>query len=398
MVNIAAQINSLDQETLTLLVRRVTGSDTVEILERDVTRLGAGPTNPTSLGLYRLAGRADDRGTTVTYSLVVKVVQSPANAGWPGLGEEPSHWNYWRRELLAYQSVLLDDLPEGLVVPRFFGAAEHAGDTAWLWLEDIPAFGHASWTLDDYHVAARHLGRFHGAYLTGRPLPTHTWLNRDFHRAWSRFVREQSGDVLDRLAQPDGAFGALHELAPPAQVAAFVRCLRDPEPFLTALDRLPRTLCHYDANPYNLLVRTAGDGQDQLVAIDWQAVGLGPVGEDISQFVTTVIAVHQVQDWKQLDAHLFESYVNGLRGAGWEGDARVARAGYVLSAVLRQGFFLLFMLHRLLAQRDGDEPAQHSQPSIEAFLQKTAAVFCHLFTLADEAHHLLLTLDEALSR
>ena len=97
---------AVDGESLTPLVRRVLQSATAEVLDWQVHRLGGGFGNPVSLGLYRFAGKGQDRGETVPWSLVLKIAQSPANVGASdmGEGEDQSHWNYWKREMYVYHS------------------------------------------------------------------------------------------------------------------------------------------------------------------------------------------------------------------------------------------------------------------------------------------------------
>jgi aminoglycoside phosphotransferase (APT) family kinase protein len=56
------------------------------------------------------------------------------------------------------------------------------------------------------------------------------------------------------------------------------------EAALDALDRLPRVPTHGDAHPVNLLGR---DGED-VIAIDWEQFGLGPIGFDLGYLLLAV--------------------------------------------------------------------------------------------------------------
>src|SRR5438034_1218809 len=58
--------------------------------------------------------------------------------------------------------------------------AERDGDEIWLWLEHLSM--DAPRTIAELARMAEALGRFNGAYLVDRPLPTQPWLNRE--RAW----------------------------------------------------------------------------------------------------------------------------------------------------------------------------------------------------------------------
>lgn len=92
-------------------------------------------------------------------------------------------------------------------------------------------------------------------------------------------------DVLrDRLATVErrGGWGALSRagLSSAAIDALWVR--RDAA--MAVLDELPRVPTHGDAHPVNLLGR---DGDDVL-AIDWEQFGLGPVGFDLGYLLLAV--------------------------------------------------------------------------------------------------------------
>ena len=40
-----------------------------------------------------------------------------------------------------------------------------------MWLEDVSESTDAQWTLEQYAIAARHLGQMNGSFLTDRALP-----------------------------------------------------------------------------------------------------------------------------------------------------------------------------------------------------------------------------------
>ena len=113
-MDMLAQLQALDQATLTPLVRQALGSDSLVPLDWQVAPHGGGA----GQCVYRFAGSAQDQGQTVPWSLILKAVRAPE-------GEvDPSASSYWKREMLAYQSGLLADLPAGLAAPRCFGVVE----------------------------------------------------------------------------------------------------------------------------------------------------------------------------------------------------------------------------------------------------------------------------------
>jgi len=81
------------------------------------------------------------------------------------------------REILAYRSSLLAQLPGHLRAPRVLGIDENEEGADWLWLEDLTDLYTRRWPLEQFGMAARHLGAFNGAYLVSRALPTDPWLN-----------------------------------------------------------------------------------------------------------------------------------------------------------------------------------------------------------------------------
>ncbi len=101
------------------------------------------------------------------------------------------------------------------------------------------------------------------------------------------------------------------------------------------LERLPPTVSHLDAWRANLMARDTGRATE-TVAIDWSLLGLAPAGQEIAVFVTGP------RLWLSLDpadAHAigelsFQSYLAGLRDAGWAGTQADVRFAYAASAAL----------------------------------------------------------------
>lgn len=343
-------LEGMDRDTLIRPVRRALADDAAELIDWRHEPLPYTVRNPVAGGVYRLAGRARTRGTTRTWSLILKVSHSPAGRTWPdgrvapaGWGMDPAHSQYWRREALAYRSGLLDDLPGGLVAPRSFGVDERADGTIRLWLEEVHETEQRPWPLARYGVVARHLGQLNGAYLAGRALPSEPWLNRGFLRAWT--VDPARVALTERIIRAETWAQPLVRAAFPDPVAARLRRLHtEREGFLAALERLPQTLCHLDAFSGNLLARRVGTGEEQTVALDWAFVGLAAVGEEVGHLVawTLMLGDVVVSKAENLRGIVIAGYIAGLREAGWTGGTveltRAVARGAALGAALRWAF------------------------------------------------------------
>jgi len=176
----------IDNNRLTPVVRQVVHRETLQLQDWRVTQLGGNAGNPVSLGLYRFEGNGMDGDEPVAWSVILKILQSPANVGWQnmGEGEDQTHWNYWKRELYVYQSGLLEVLPEGMAAPRCYGVEELPGNMALMWLEDIRDSMDSAWPLERYALAARHLGRLNGMFTSDHSIPAIPWLSLDRNRQW----------------------------------------------------------------------------------------------------------------------------------------------------------------------------------------------------------------------
>jgi hypothetical protein len=367
-------LQTVDLCKLTPIIRQASGWESLQIQDWHVTQLGGGAGNPVSLGLYRIEGAGQAGDEQVPWSVILKIIQSPANIGWQnmGEGEDQSHWNYWKRELLVYQSGLFGLLPEGMVAPRCFGVEELPGDMAWLWLEDIRDSLAGAWSLERYALAARHLGRMNGMLVSDSSLPDFPWLSLQRNQQWINTIPMWQTTTWEHPL--------VRERYPEPDANPFRRMLLDNERFLVRLNQLPGTICHGDTYPTNFMSRQLANGEQQTVALDWALVGFQPLGDDLGQFVYGAQMNLKGSRAEDVTEELFENYLDGLRDSGCRVDPQWVRFGFVASAALRVGLFQLILL--------GEEMKNISQAPT-ASVERTSVPDCFEVTMANEAFQLL---------
>jgi hypothetical protein len=319
----AQRLRAVDRATLTPLVRQALDRKQAEVTAWAYKPIygGAG----TGGSIYRFSGVARDGHEEIPWSLILKAIRAIPQR------RSPSSFGYWRREPEAYRSGLLYDLPGGVTAPRCYGVVECAGDACWLWLEEVEdRFG--AWPTEQYGVVARHLGQLNGTYLAGRPLPAVPWLSK----RWMRSYIEPAAPMFDRLR---GSLDhpLIRRLLPGDAADRLLACWENRERYLSALERLPRTFCHLDAFRRNLFARQGPDRREEIVAVDWSYSGIGAIGEDLVALVGATLAFDEVpsSQARKLDQIVFEGYLEGLRDAGWGGEPRLARLGYMAGLQIR---------------------------------------------------------------
>jgi hypothetical protein len=100
--------------------------------------------------------------------------------------------------------------------------------------------------------------------------------------------------------------------------------------FYHALETLPETFSHFDSQRRNLFIRKNAKGKDELAMVDWAICGLGPLGAELFALVgmSAGLLEWSPADVAQLDQAAFESYLQGLKEAGWSGDPNTIRLAY----------------------------------------------------------------------
>lgn len=280
------------------------------VLSADALRHNA--KNDATVGIWRVRGTA---GTAVLK--IARPPSGPTGGYWP-TSDEPTHWNHWRREALAYTSGLAATAyaDAGIVAPDPLGSAARADGSVELWLADVPGPDGFGWPVERLARFAYQLG-VGQARWAGR-LPTYGWLSRRWLAGYladgpSRSVEVRDADWDDPLLA-----------AWPAAVRADLRRLwAERDRARTAAEAADQTLCHLDVWPANLI-----DAGIRSVLLDWSFVGAGAIGEDLANLVVDSFTDGLMDPalLPEVAATATEEYLAGLRDGGWTGPADRVRA------------------------------------------------------------------------
>jgi hypothetical protein len=379
---LGTQLQSIDRVTLMPLVRQALGSESVEITNWDIEQIhgAAAGGYAGSSAIFRISGRGSDALESMEWSLILKALSPQPDR------DQPSDYHYWRREVHAFESRLLDDLPGDLIAPQCFGIIEQDDGACWIWMEDVKEDIGPEWPLEHYGTVARHLGQFNGAYLTGRPIPCHDWLSRGWLRVYVASTAPDVAQLSDFQAHP------LMSRAYPDDVAkGTLRLWQEHETLLDALDRLPQTFCHMDAFRRNLFAQHDADGCDRTVAVDWACTGTGAVGEELVPLIQAGLGLEITMNRaEEFQAMIFDGYLRGLREAGWGGDERSVRFAYSVASAMRYPFIGVGVWLRMA--RDEDNRARWERvmgKPVEDLADLWGALYRFELSKAGEARDLL---------
>jgi hypothetical protein len=314
---------------LTPAMAALLGDDGAALRAQELTH-NAG--NQATGGIWRISGPSG--------RAVLKVARAGAGDGGPwATSERADHWNYWRREPLAYQSGFAHRAyaEAGLGAPGLLAAVEPRPGTVALWLEDVAGLPGTSWSVARLADAAERLGRAQAGWA-GRD-PPHPWLSR-------RWLRQY---VTSRpIGEPVAWDHPLAAAVWPAGLRAGLRRLwRRRAELLDLAEALPQTTCHLDVWPMNLIAR--GGPGEEVVLLDWAFAGAGAVGEDVGNLIPDSVADGLIDPalLPEIDQAVTAAYLTGLRAGGWRGrDAQVRRA-IAVSGAAKYCWLAPLMLQRL---------------------------------------------------
>lgn len=373
----ANRLKMIDSIMLTPLVRKAMNQNDVVVVDWKYEALHGASFNSE---IYRYSGNAQSREDILPWSLILKMIRSPDGK------DDPNSLNYWKREALAYQSGFLDNLPNGICAPRCFGIVEQPNLEVWLWLEEVIDELQANWSLEQYGKVAHHLAQFNGAYFTGWHLPIQPWLARGRLRAWVADAIPVIPISAEVLAHP-----LVSRLYPDDIYERMLQVWSEHEAWIAIIENQPQTLSHLDAFRRNLFARHDQRGDIQTVLIDWSLVGSAALGEEIAPLVAASLNFLEVSSGQAhtLDKIVFDSYLEGLKKAGWQGDQRVVRFTYAASSVLRYSIGVIGITSMIADEQQQTILEQAFGHPLEELVDVWSQTNRFLYELADEARWLL---------
>jgi hypothetical protein len=296
--------------------------------------------NAATGGIWRVRGTAG--------SAVLKVARPPSGdpVGSPSwqTSDEPTHYNYWRREVLAYTTGFAARVyaDAGIAVPHLLDTGTRADGTVELWLADVPGVPGMSWPVPRLAVFAHQLGAAQARWA-GR-VPDLPWLSR-------RWLAQYLRNGPSRVVWIEGDEHWNHPLAAvwPADVRQRLRQLwQRRDRALAAAEAVPRTLCHLDVWPTNLI-----DDGGTSVLLDWSFTGEGALGEDAANLIVDSVTdgLMDAALLPEIAAEVTDGYLAGLREGGWAGRPDTVRRAIAVCGAAKYSWFVPAVLGRVI--RDG---------------------------------------------
>lgn len=268
----------LSTELLQPVLATLLNDETARPDSFEMIALKPGAGNPTSLGVYRVSGQALLSGDIQDFSLVVKHLAN----GLPMMdASQETYWNFWRREIVFFESPIAQRIPASIGFPTYLGQSSLTDGTALFWNSDLGDLAKTAWTWEQCLNAARLVAELNS--VDSSDLYQYGWLNQNQPDGWH--------DFYVAWGAPDPR-KALFEYAAAHPEAAVL--LEISKPYILDHDLIKgilysgrHTFVHGDFNLNNLVPVTGGD--ITLIALDWQLAGVARLGTEVAAIFNVAI-------------------------------------------------------------------------------------------------------------
>ncbi|MBI5284605.1 MAG: phosphotransferase [Chloroflexi bacterium] len=286
------------------------------------------------------------------------------------------------RELLAFTTGLLDQLPPTFHHPYLDVIHDEEHGQFWAFLEDVTEDMERLGIVDalpdeTIRTILSHLSAFHARFWERHDVLDEPWLMslRAPVDSWYKLIVEVIDDVKEPseptrfiLAEwpwlADGIRRLLDSLEPDTRTL-IEGLFRDPDRLIEKIEGLPITLCHYDFDNRNLGMREGPDGP-QTTVIDWEIVGRGLSSADVGRFL-------QYQQPPNIE-ELLEFYLDELeRNLGKPIDRAEWYRGYEIVAVALWQI-VGFLFGAMVASPDAPVPEDQREGMRQRVYADVAAV------------------------
>ncbi|MEU8131055.1 hypothetical protein AB0B68_27900 [Micromonospora sp. NPDC049049] len=323
--------------------------------------------NAATGGIWRVYGPAG--------SAVLKVARPPASepVGSPSwqTSDEPTHWNYWQREVLAYTTGFAANAyaDAGITAPALLEVSQRPDGAIELWLADAKGAPGMSWPVPRLAHFARQLGVAQARWVDRVPeLP---WLSR-------RWLAQYQANGPGRGVWISGDEHWNHGVAAawPDAVRAQLRQLwAQRHAILAVAEATPRTVCHLDVWPTNLI-----EDDGSTVLLDWAFTGEGGIGEDAANLIVDSVAdgLMDAALLPDIAAAVTEEYINGLHDGGWHGAPDTVRHAIAACGAAKYSWFAPLALGRVIRSGTFGHPQYGRDSSGVSALQRLQGLVVQL--------------------
>lgn len=344
---------TLTEELLQPIVRESLGEPTAKVKAFELTALKPGVGNPTSLGVYRASGKAIVNDQIKEFSAVVKHLAD-------GQGfmdaSQPSHWNYYKREIDFFESEVAKRVPAKIGMPRYLGKSALADGTWLFWNEDLGDITGSKFSWQACLKAAELVAELNSIDISDAG--KYEWLGVGTPTGWL--------DFRDAYFMPPYRMALELVADNPTRAAAFetyAKYFGKQHELVELMGKARQTFVHGDFNLNNLVYRP---GQDpELIALDWQLCGMAGVGSEVVAIFGTAVAHGVIEISRDSFDELCEIYLNRFNELN---SANPVTLDEVRLVAATMGYSIVCAMATFFVWPDLDVTRQLPKENVEAML------------------------------